>query len=69
MILERRSGEIIGIEAKASATPASNDFAGLRYLRDKLGPRFKGGAVLYVGANALPFGDRLTAVPVSGIWS
>ena len=69
VILERHSGEIIGIEAKASATPASNDFAGLRYLRDRLGPRFKGGAVLYVGANALPFGDRLTAVPVSGIWS
>ena len=69
VILERHSGEIIGIEAKASATPAPNDFAGLRYLRDKLGSRFKGGAVLYVGANALPFGDRLTAVPVSGIWS
>jgi predicted AAA+ superfamily ATPase len=69
VILERHSGEIVGIEVKASATPASADFAGLRYLRDKLGARFKAGVVLHTGADALPFGDRLTAVPVSGLWN
>jgi hypothetical protein len=69
VILERHSGEIIGIEVKASATPSSGDFSGLRYLRDKLGQRFKAGAVLYTGADTLPFGDRLAAVPVSGLWS
>jgi predicted AAA+ superfamily ATPase len=69
VILERHSGEIIGIEVKAGATPSSGDFSGLRYLRDKLGPRFKAGAVLYTGADTLPFGDRLAAVPVSGLWS
>jgi hypothetical protein len=69
VILERHSGEIIGIEVKASATPFSGDFSGLRYLRDKLGQRFKTGAVLYTGADTLPFGDRLAAVPVSGLWS
>jgi predicted AAA+ superfamily ATPase len=69
ILLERHSGEVIGIEVKASATPSSGDFAGLRYLRGKLGQRFKAGAVLHTGADALPFGDRLAAVPVSGIWS
>lgn len=69
VILERHNGEIIGIEVKASATPSSGDFSGLRYLRDKLGQRFKAGAVLYTGADTLPFGDRLAAVPVSGLWS
>jgi uncharacterized protein len=69
ILLERHSGEVIGIEVKASATPSSGDFAGLRYLRGKLGPRFKAGAVLHTGADALPFGDRLAALPVSGIWS
>jgi len=69
ILLERHSGEVIGIEVKAGATPSSGDFAGLRYLRGKLGPRFKAGAVLHTGADALPFGDRLAAVPVSGIWS
>jgi len=68
VILERHSGEIVGIEVKASATPNSRDFGGLRYLRDKLGARFKAGVVLHAGADTLPFGDRLTAVPVSGLW-
>ncbi len=49
------------------ATP--RDFAGLRYLRDKLNSRFKGGVVLYTGSDTLPFGDRLAAVPLSGLWS
>jgi hypothetical protein len=69
VILERHSGEIIGIEVKASATPSSGDFSGLRYLRDRLGRRFKAGALAYTGADTLPFGDRLAAVPVSGLWS
>ncbi len=44
------------------------DFRGLAFLRDKLGRAFKGGALLYTGANTVPFGDRLAAVPVSGLW-
>jgi predicted AAA+ superfamily ATPase len=69
VILERHSGEIVGVEVKAGATPAARDFAGLRYLRDKLGARFKAGVVLHTGADTLPFGDRLAAVPMSGLWS
>lgn len=68
VILERHGGEIVGVEVKASATPASGDFAGLRYLRDKLGARFNAGVVLHTGADTLPFGDRLAAVPISGLW-
>ncbi len=68
VILERHSGEIVGIEVKAAATPTSADFAGLRYLRDKLGTRFKAGALIYTGADTLPFGDRLAAIPLSGLW-
>lgn len=68
IVLERRSGEIAGIEVKATATPRAADFAGLRYLRDTLGERFKAGALVYTGTRTLPFGDRLAAVPVSGLW-
>jgi predicted AAA+ superfamily ATPase len=68
VILERHSGEVAGVEIKAAATPTSADFAGLRYLRDKLGARFKAGALIYLGADTLPFGDRLAAVPLSGLW-
>ncbi|MEX2447954.1 MAG: ATP-binding protein [Solirubrobacterales bacterium] len=69
VVLERRSGEIVGIEVKAGASLDAGDFAGLRLLRDSLGERFKAGAVLYTGAQTLPFGDRLAAVPVSALWS
>jgi hypothetical protein len=68
VVLERHSGEIVGIEVKAGATPRGADFAGLRYLRDRLGARFKAGALIYTGSQTLPFGDRLAAVPVSGLW-
>lgn len=69
VVLEWNSGEVAGIEVKAAATASSQDFAGLRYLRDKLGKRFKAGVVLYTGGETLPFGDRLAAVPLSGLWA
>ena len=69
VILERHGGDVVGIEIKASATPTARDFAGLRHLRDKLGTKFKAGVVVHTGANTLPFGDRLAAVPVSGLWA
>jgi uncharacterized protein len=68
IVLERHSGEVVGVEVKAGSTPNAADFAGLRYLRDSLGARFKAGALIYTGSRTLPFGDRLAAVPVSGLW-
>jgi uncharacterized protein len=41
----------------------------LRYLRDRLGERFVNGVVLHIGDRPLPFGDRLTALPISALWS
>lgn len=69
IVLERHDGNIVGIEVKAGATPTSRDFGGLRYLRDNLGQRFKGGVVLHTGESTLPFGDRLAAVPIAGLWT
>jgi uncharacterized protein len=69
VVMERHSGEVVGVEVKATATPSRQDFAGLRYLRDKLGTRFRAGVVLYTGSDTLPLGDRLAAVPLSGLWS
>ena len=67
--MERNDGDIIGIEIKAAATVTTDDFRGLRFLRDKLGTQFKAGAVLYAGDKTLPFGDRLAAVPIAGLWA
>jgi len=66
---ETNDGSVIGIEVKLGASPRKTDFSGLARLRDALGDRFKAGVVLNTGVETLPFGDRLWAVPVAGLWS
>jgi predicted AAA+ superfamily ATPase len=68
IVIERHDGDVVGVEVKAGATPSEADFKGLAYLREKLGARFKAGVVLHAGADTLPFGDRLAASPLSGLW-
>jgi predicted AAA+ superfamily ATPase len=68
-ILERRDGSVVGIEAKAAASVGASDFRGLTRVRDALGARFKAGVILYAGANTVPFGDRLAAIPLEGLWT
>jgi uncharacterized protein len=68
-ILERRDGSMIAIEAKAAASVGSSDFRGLTRLRDALGKRFAAGAVIYTGQSSVPFGDRLVAIPLEGLWT
>jgi predicted AAA+ superfamily ATPase len=69
VVLERADGSIVGVEVKWAATVTGADFRALAYLRDKLGRRFLRGAVLHTGPRSLPFGDRLTAVPLTSLWS
>lgn len=69
ILVEAADGSLAGIEVKLGATPRASDFSGLAYLRDELGDRFRAGAVIHTGAETLPFGERLWAVPVSGLWS
>lgn len=68
LIIERRDGSVIAIEVKAAASINARDTRGLSYLRDKLGTRFIAGALLYTGPNTLPAGDRIAAIPLSGLW-
>jgi predicted AAA+ superfamily ATPase len=69
IVLETRDGRVAGIEAKLTTTPRKRDFAGLEYLREKLGERFRAGVVVHTGPQTLPFGDRLWAVPTSALWT
>jgi len=69
VVIEADSGAVAGVEIKSSVSIAGDAFAGLRRLRDKLGARFKLGVVLYAGERTLPFGDRLAAVPMAGLWT
>jgi predicted AAA+ superfamily ATPase len=69
IVLERDDGMIAGIEVKASATVRAGDFSGLRALAEACGDRFAFGAVLYDNTDAVPFGDRMAAAPLSSLWS
>lgn len=69
LVLEDRAGHIVAIEVKAGASASRADWRVLAKLRDRLGERFRCGIVFYTGGQTVPLGDRLYAVPVSGIWA
>jgi len=69
LVLENRSGEIVAIEAKSTVSLSARDWRPLEKLRDARGDSFRCGCVLHPGEATLPLGDRLFAVPVSGLWS
>jgi predicted AAA+ superfamily ATPase len=69
VVLHWRDGSVAGVEVKSGASVTQRDFAGLKTLRDRLGPRFVCGVVLYTGERTVPAGDRLWAVPLEGLWS
>lgn len=66
-VLEDSLRQVIGVEVKAAATVLPQDFKGLKRLQTLAGDSFVSGIVLYDGAHALPFGDRLWAVPLSAL--
>ncbi|MBV9221683.1 MAG: ATP-binding protein [Methylobacteriaceae bacterium] len=68
VIIEDRSGRMVGIEVKASATVTSEDFRGLRRLAETNPDQFAIGMVLHDHHRPVPFGDRLWAVPISAMW-
>lgn len=69
VIIERPSGEIVGVEVKASATVRARDFRGLVHMRERMGLRLVTGVVLYAGERTLPFGERLWAIPLQALWT
>jgi predicted AAA+ superfamily ATPase len=69
LVLESRSGEISAVEVKAAASVTRRDIRPMEKLRDARGNRFKAGVVVCTTAQTTPLGDRLWAVPVSGVWA
>lgn len=69
IVLERPDGKIIGIEIKTSSSVQPKDINGLKYLRDNVGQKWHRGIVLYTGTDSIPLDTKITAVPVSALWS
>lgn len=69
IVLESRSGDIAAIEVKAGASLDPRDWRALAKLRDRSPDKFRAGVVIHSGRQTLPLGDRLWAVPMSGLWT
>ncbi len=67
-VLERVDGKVVGAEIKAASSVAASDFDGLRALATRAGKKFHRGVVLYTGAQTVPFGKDLHAMPISALW-
>jgi uncharacterized protein len=68
VVLEEPRGRLVGIAITTSPTVSPRDFTGLRVLAEITGPRFQRGVLLYGGAETVPFGPKLHALPVSALW-
>jgi uncharacterized protein len=68
-VLEHANGGVVGVEVKATASLGANAMRGLNALGEAAGKRFKCGVVLYNGKRIVPFGEKLFAVPIAGLWA
>lgn len=69
LVLEDRAGDIACVEVKAAATLTAKDWRWLAKLRDARGSAFRAGVIVASVAQTTPLGDRLWAVPYSGLWA
>jgi len=67
-VLEASDSSLVAIEVKVAATVTEQDTKRIRELRDRRSERFRAGVVLCSRAETAPLGDRIWAVPISGLW-
>ena len=68
IVIENASGDLIGVEVKATATVKASDLRGLKKFASVAGDKFKMGVLLYDGTESMPLGDGLWAAPLSTLW-
>lgn len=68
VIAELDAQRLVAFEIKATAAPTLGDARHLAWLRDHVGDRMLAGVVLHTGPSAFVLGDRLWALPISGLW-
>jgi len=65
IVLERSNGDMVGIEIKASESVRVDDTKNLSRLKNIAGDRFKRGFVIYTGAESVPLGANIQALPIA----
>lgn len=68
LVLERSTGEVIGVEAKASATVRPRDFRGMRRLKQATGARFACGIILHDAERIQQLAPGFFAMPIKMLW-
>lgn len=68
LLLEDARGRLVGIEVKAGFTVQERDVRTLLGLAETLGKRFLRGVVLYTGERAVPFSEKVMALPMAALW-
>jgi predicted AAA+ superfamily ATPase len=68
LLAELSVGNIVAIEIKATAAPKRSDARHLEWLREQLGQRFLGGAVLHTGPRPFRLSERIFALPICTLW-
>ena len=69
IVIETMSGDVIGIEVKASATIRKQDFEGLERLRKTAGNNFRMGILLYDGDHTNALDETIFSAPIGSIWN
>ena len=69
LVAELGGGRVIGIEIKSAAAVTRHDARHLQWLRDSMDERFVAGIVFHTGRDAFDLDDRITAAPISALWS
>lgn len=69
LLAEYPDGSVFAFEIKSSSAVTAKDGRHLAWLRDELGDRFLGGAVLHTGPRSFTLGDRVLAAPIAALWS
>lgn len=67
-VVENAEGNLVCVEVKATATVKASDLRGLKKLANIAADQFQLGVLLYDGAEIMPLGDRIWAVPFSSLW-
>jgi hypothetical protein len=69
VLAEIGAGQIVAFEVKATSSPDTSTARHLSWLRDALGERFLAGVVLHTGPRSFELGERITAAPISCLWT
>jgi predicted AAA+ superfamily ATPase len=69
LVVEFADGSVAGIEVKAASRIVATDLRGLRFLRDRVGDRFRSGVVLCTTEVPIGLEDRITALPFEALWT